>query len=139
MLKSKKFWIIGIIVAVVLVATVTGVALAQSGSSGSTATPAKTFAARVAAILGIDQQKVQDAMSKARSDMADEALSSKLDAMVKAGKITQQQADQYKSWWQSRPQGVLPQVGPRGMIGGHRFGGMWPRLQPPQTTPAPAQ
>lgn len=138
MLRNKKFLVIAIVIAVVLVGTVTGVALAQAGSSGTTPAPAKTFAARVAAILGIDQQKVQDAMSKAKRDIADEALSNKLDALVKSGKMTQQQADQYKSWWQSRPQGVLPQAGTGGKLGGHRFGGMWPRLQPPQTT-IPAQ
>ncbi len=138
MLKNKRFLILAIVIAVVLVATVTGVALAQAGSSGTAPTPAKTFAARVAAILGIDQQKVQDAMSKARQDMADEALSNKLDALVKSGKITQQQGDQYKTWLQSRPQGVLPQAGTEGKLGGHRFGGMWPRIQSRQTI-APAQ
>ena len=136
MWKSKRFIIIAVIVALVLVGTVAGVALAQT-SDGSTPTPAKTFAARVAAILGIDQQKVEDAFAKAKSDMSDEALTARLDALVKSGKITQQQADQYESWWQSRPQGVVPGPGARGLFGGrHLRGGVWPRLQPP---PTPAQ
>ena len=137
MWKSKKFLIVAVIVAVVLVGTVAGVALAQT-SGGSTTTPAKTFAGRVAAILGMDQQKVEDAFAKAKSDMADEALSAKLDALVQSGKMTQGQADQYKSWWQSRPQGVMPGLGERGFPSGHRFGGrmLLPRLQP---APAPTQ
>ncbi len=136
MWKSKRFIIVAVIVALVLVGTVAGVALAQTGG-GSTPTSAKTFAARVAAILGIDQQKVEDAFAKAKSDMSDEALTAKLDALVKSGKMTQQQADQYKSWWQSRPQGVLPGFGGKGPLGERHFrGGAWPRLQP---APTPTQ
>lgn len=136
MWKSKKFIIVAVIVAVVLVGTVAGVALAQT-SSGSTTTPAKTFAARVAAILGVDQQKVEDAFAKAKRDMSDEALTARLDALVKLGKITQQQADQYKSWWQSRPLGVAPGLGEKGPLGGRHLGGRaWPRLQ---LAPTPTQ
>ncbi len=136
MWKSKKFIIVAVIVAVVLVGTVAGVALAQANNGSSTTTQGKTFAARVAAILGIDQQKVQDAFDKARRDMADEAMNNRLDALVKSGKITQQQADQYKSWWQSRPQSPLPGAGQMGPFRGHRFGQKLPRLQPTPTTPA---
>lgn len=135
MWKSKRFIIVAVIVAVVLVGTVAGVALAQANNDSSTTTQGKTFAARVAAILGIDQQKVQDAFDKANRDIADEALSNRLDALVKSGKITQQQADQYESWWQSRPQGPLPGVGKMGPFGGHRFAPRLPRLQPTPTAP----
>lgn len=136
MWKSKKFVIVAVIVGVVLVGAVAGVALAQANSGSSTTTQGKTFAARVAAILGIDQQKVQDAFDKANRDIADEALNNRLDALVKSGNITQQQADQYKSWWQSRPQGPLPGIGKMGPFGGHRFAPRLPRVQPTPTTPA---
>lgn len=136
MWKSKKFMVVAVIIAVVLVGTVAGVALAQANKGSSTTTQGTTFAARVAAILGIDQQKVQDAFDKANRDMADEALNNRLDALVKSGKITQQQADQYKSWWQSRPQGALPGPGQLGPFGGHQFVPRIPRLQPAPTTPA---
>jgi hypothetical protein len=134
--KSRKFVIIAVIVAVALVGAVAGVALAQANNGSSTTSQGTTFAARVAAILGIDQQKVQNAFDKAKRDMADEALNSRLDALVKSGKMTQQQADQYKSWWQSRPQGALPGVGQMGPFGGHRLGPRLPRLQPTPTAPA---
>ena len=120
MLRRKRFVIIGLLAAVVLVGSLAGLALAQTVDAGQP----KTLLARVAAILGIDQQKVEDAFSQAQREMRDEALDSYLKNMVDQGKITQQQADQYKSWWQARPDTLLP--GPLGRhFGFHGFrGGM---------------
>ena len=63
----------------------------------------KTLLARVAAILGIEQQKVEDAFAQAQSEMQDEALDNHLKNLVDQGKITQEQADQYKAWVKSKP------------------------------------
>ncbi len=101
MWKNKKFLIIAAIVVVVLIIGIAGVALAQTNDSGST--QSKSFAARVAVILGIDQQKVEDAFTQAQKDMTNEAMDARLKALVDSGKITQEQADQYQQWWQSRP------------------------------------
>ena len=136
MWKSKRFVVIAVIVAIVLVGTVAGVALAQT-SDGPATTPPKTFAGRVAAILGIDQQKVEDAFAKANRDIADEALSGKLDALVKSGKMTQEQADKYKSWWQSRPD-TMPGLGQKGPLA-PRFGGRMFRPPLPPRPNLPAQ
>ena len=108
MWKTKRFIIIAAVVGVVLVGTVAGVALAQAGNDGTTTTPGKTLIARVAAILGIDQQTVEDAVKQAKQDMQNEALDARLQAMVDSGKITAEQAQEYKDWWQARPQDVLP-------------------------------
>ena len=109
MWRSKKFIVVALVAALVLVGSTAGVVLAQTGSGGDSqtgvtlasdnASQPKTLLARVAAILGIDQQKVEDAFTQARTEMRDEALQK----LVDEGKITQQQADQYKKWWQSRP------------------------------------
>lgn len=88
--------------------------LAQSGTSN---TSGNTLIARVAAILGIDQTKLEDAFTQAQKEMRDEALTNYLDQLVKDGKITQEQADQYKSWLDQKPAG-LDQLGP-----GFEFGG----------------
>ncbi len=101
MWKSKKFILIAVLVALVLVGSLAGVAFAQTGSASDGS--GKTLLARVAAILGIDQQKVEDAFAQAQSEMQEEALDSYLKNLVDQGKITQEQADQYKKWWQSRP------------------------------------
>ncbi len=136
MWKKKKFVVIGVIVGVALLAGVAGVALAQTNNNASGATQPKSFAARVAAILGIDQQKVEDAFIQARRQMADEAVDARLKALVDSGKITQQQADQYKSWWESRPDGVLPGIGPGVKPGARGFGGMRWCLPPTTQTPS---
>jgi hypothetical protein len=99
MWRSKKFIIIvSVVAALALVGSLTGVALAQD-TSGS----GKTLLARVAEILGIDQQKVEDAFAQAQEDMQNEALDNYLKNLVDQGKITQEQANQYKAWVQSRP------------------------------------
>jgi len=103
MWRKKKLIIVAILAAtVVLVGSIGGVALAQTGSTDNT-TAGKTLLARVAAILGIDQQEVENAFTQARSEMQEEALDSYLKNLVDQGKITQEQADQYKAWWESRP------------------------------------
>jgi len=82
--------------------------------------------------------------------MRDEALDNYLKNLVDEGKITQEQADQYKSWWQSKPDigqdmeqcPGMPPAGPFERFGGHGFqGGMgWGEGQTPpseqSTTPS---
>ena len=103
----KRKWLIVAAVALVVIlmaGIIGGVVYAQTTTP--TPTPdnqGKTLLARVADILGIDQQKLEDAYNQAKKEMSDEALTSKLDTLVKAGKLTQEQADQYKQWWESRP------------------------------------
>ena len=123
-MRSKKWVIIGVLVAaVVLGGTIGGVALAQTATTNTN--PGKTLLARVATILGIDQQKVEDAFAQAQREMRDEALDAKLKALVDGGKMTQEQANQYKTWWQSKPN--LPDgfgmMGPRGFKGMGGFRG----------------
>ncbi len=121
MSRRKRFVIIGLLAAVVLVGSLAGLALAQTGT-GDTG-QSKTLLERVATILGIDQQKLQDAVTQAQGQMRDEALDSYLKNMVDQGKVTQEQADQYKSWWQARPDTLLPGPFERG-FGFHGFRGM---------------
>jgi hypothetical protein len=99
----KRKWIIAAVLAVVilLAGSIGSVALAQTGSTSDGS--GKTLLARVAAILGIDQQKLEEAFAQAQKEMRDEALDNQLKGLVEKGNITQEQADQYKQWWQSRP------------------------------------
>lgn len=102
MWRRKKIVIVALLAAVVLLGSIGGMVFAQTGSSDNT-TSGKTLVARVAVILGIDQQKLQDAVTQARTEMRDEALDNYLKNLVDQGKITQQQADQYKAWVKSKP------------------------------------
>jgi len=101
MWKSKKFIFIAVLAVLVLVGSLAGVAFAQTGSASEGS--GKTLSARVAAILGIDQQKVENAFAQAQSEMREEALDNYLKSLVDQGKITQAQADQYKAWLKARP------------------------------------
>ena len=137
-MRKKKWIIVGVAAGVLAAAIIAGgLVYAQSSSSGqSTSQPAgnpgKALADRVATILGIDQTKVENAFTQAQKDMQDEALTNWLNSQVAAGKMTQSQADQYKSWWQSRPS-TIPGSGPFGR-GFHGFRRM-PKMGSSQSTP----
>jgi hypothetical protein len=118
-----------------------GAVLANDHEDGS---PFTGFAARVAGILGIDQAQVEDAFQQAQQEMAVERLQATLDAQVEAGRITQEQADEYFQWYQARPDDGIG-IGPRGRFGrqgffkrGHGFrGGIGHFRGTPPAAPAP--
>lgn len=131
MWRSKKFIVI-VLAAVLVVGSSVGVMLAADDGNGSL--PKAQHAAlldRVCAIYEentgttIDQQALQDAFAQARNEMREEALDKYLQKLVDKGKITQQQADQYKEWWQSKPDIQLPRPPRPGFGGDHGpcFGG----------------
>ena len=118
----KRYWLTGTIVAAVMVLGIMGgVVMAQETDDGDS--EKQSFAARVADTLGLDETTVQDAMDEAREEMREEALQAKLDRLVENGHMTQEQADEYETWIESRPDGLSPKL-----FGGfgkkhHRFGG----------------
>ncbi|MBU2009316.1 MAG: hypothetical protein KJ624_05735 [Chloroflexi bacterium] len=137
-MRRKRFVIIGLLAAVLLVGSLAGLALAQTVDTGQP----QTLLARVAAILGIDQQKVEDAYAQAQREMRDEAVDSYLKNLVDQGKITQGQADQYSGWWQARPEALLPgamgrNFGFHGFRGGMRGGRGFCWGLPPIPAPTP--
>ena len=75
--------------------------------------------------VAIDSEQLKDALDQAKTEMQDEALESRLQDLVDEGKITQEEADQYLEWWQSRPdlELPLPGLGGRGHGGGMMWGG----------------
>jgi hypothetical protein len=76
--------------------------------------------------------------------MADERLQAKLGAQVEAGRITQEQADEYIEWYQLRPDDSIG-IGPGSRFGGHGSfkrgrgfrGGFGHRGGVPPSAPAP--
>jgi len=142
-LSKKKWIIIGVLVGVLAVGgTVGGLVYAQS-SSGSPPSanqpsggPGKALADRVATILGLNQTTVENAFTTAEQQMRDDALTTWLNNQVAQGKMTQDQANQYKTWWQSRPstvQGLGPFGG--GAPGFRRMPRWGGAKNPPSTTP----
>jgi hypothetical protein len=126
----RKIILIPLGIAVLLAGSIAGIAFAQDSTDSS----GNTLFARVATILGIDQTKLEDAFAQAQKEMRDEALTDYLDKLVEEGKITQSEADQYGSWWDSKPD-ALDKLAPG--FGG-RGGGFGPgcgmRMAPLQST-----
>ena len=108
----KRWVVIPVVVLALTVALVGGVLLAEGtgddGSGGSDVSDEgnKGFAARVAEILGMEEDTVADAVKQAKQEMYEEKLQAKLDALVESGRITQEEADEYKEWVDSRPEGI---------------------------------
>jgi len=125
MRRSKKFIIIAVVAALVVVGSIAGVALAQTGNqtgSGNVTQP-KTLLARVAETLSINQTKLEDAFAQAQSEMRTEALQNRLQSLVSQGKITQPQADDYLNWWEAKPD-VPAGFGFKGRGGLRGWGGL---------------
>jgi uncharacterized membrane protein len=139
-MKKRKWFIPVVVVSVLLIGGITGGVVAANNSSSNTTAGNQTQATdryqalldRACAIYGetmgvaIDPEQLKEALDQARSEMQDEALKSWLQNLVDKGKITQEEADQYLEWWQSRPDIGLPLPA----LGGHGHGGgmMWGRL-----------
>jgi len=120
------------------------VATADDSASGTEdqATPFDRYQAlldRVCAIyqdntgVAIDSEQLKDALEQAQGELQEEALESRLQNLVDEGKMTQEEADSYLEWWQSRPdiEAPLPGLGGPGPGGGMMWGrGFGPRGGP---------
>ena len=83
-----------------------GVGLAQGGNEGDAQGERESFAARVAAHLGVTEQQLVDAFKAVRLEMLDEA--------VAAGKISPEEADQIRQRIEeSKGLGLRPGIGMR--------------------------
>lgn len=61
---------------------------------------------RTAQILGIDKQKLTDAIQQARLETGKQNLDDRFAKWVTDGKLTQEQAGQYQAWLAARPEGI---------------------------------
>ena len=112
--------IIPLSIAVVAVAIISfSIAFAQGNEGGDS--NAGKLATKVAEILGLDTAVVDDAIKQAREELRDEAIQKKLNALVEKGQLTQEQADEYLNWIQSKPEGI-PAIGKQsfGKMGHHK-------------------
>ena len=111
MWRKRKFIVAVVLATVALVGGVTGSVLAQNGNEDMNQPQAQRAALldRVCEIYGdntgtvMDPEALKDAFVQAQGEMRTEAMQNRLQNMVERGKITQEQADQYKEWQQSRP------------------------------------
>ena len=109
---SKKMKILLTVLIPVLLLAIGGASLAfaadpPAGSSNVTAsgntTAIKGLLPRVAAILGISEQTLKDAYAKAEQQIKDEEFFKALDKAVASGRLTRDEANKLKAWWQQKP------------------------------------
>ena len=142
MWRRKKFVIIALATVLVVGSTV-GVVLATDNGEEQESPARDGYPAlleRVCAIYEentgtpIDPEALKDAFAQAQSEMQAEVMQNRLQNLVEQGEITQEQADQYLEWWQSRPDvpigfGFRGHGGFRAMGGPHGWGGPCPRTE----------
>jgi hypothetical protein len=131
MWRSKKFILVAVLAVVALVGSIGGVVLAQSkNGDDSPQTQQTALMEKVCAIyqqntgVAIDSAELQKAFDQARDEMQSEAQDEFLQNLVDEGKITQEQADQYEAWLESKPDIDVPMApGFLGLGMHHGFGG----------------
>jgi len=122
MWNSKKFILLAVLAAVILVGSIAGVVYAQDDEEEDVS-PRAVLLEKIADKLGIDVQQLEDAFNEAVAEMRDEAQVRWLEKAVEEGLITAEEAQEYSEWWTARPD-VQFGLGDRG-VGG--FGG--PRMR----------
>ncbi len=100
----KRNLLIGLTVAAISTVAVAGAALAHGGGiPGIRGGSGDTYLDKLATELGVERSKLDDAISKAQSQVASEQLDAYLAAAVTAGRITQVQSDEIEAWVNARP------------------------------------
>jgi hypothetical protein len=109
-MKNKKFIVlISVLVAVIIFGVTAGVIFAQNSTdNSSTSSNSNPILTRVATILGIDEQKLEDAFQQAMKEERAQRMDDYLQKLVDEGKITSDQAAQYKTWLESKPDIQMP-------------------------------
>ena len=110
MWRSRKFIIVAVLAIMLLSASIGGIALAaNNGDNSQPKAPDGDILEKVCAIyqqdtgVAIDQEALKNAFAQAQSEMQKEREQARLQYLVEQGEITQEQADKYLEWWQSRP------------------------------------
>ena len=140
-MRKRKWFIPVVLASALLIAGTVGGALVAAADSSSTTADQNQIIDRYQALLdracaiyqentgvAIDSEELKDALDQAHGELQQEALETRLQNLVDEGTITQEEADQYLEWWQSRPdiEAPLPGLGGpghgAGMMGGKGFG-----------------
>jgi len=110
MWRRKKLVLVAVATVVVLAGVLSGVVLAaDNGDDDQAGAPFGAVWDKVCAIyeqntgVALDSAALEDAFDQAQQELRTEAMQSRLQSLVDEGKLTQEQADQYQAWLQSKP------------------------------------
>lgn len=148
MMKLNRKWLAvgGITLALILAASIGGIAvLADNGTAvaatgaatttTATVTPEQALLDKIVADykaatgVSLDETALKNAITQAQTETRLAGLQTRLSAEVTARTLTQAQADQILAWYNSMP-GVLSGEGGLGILGGHGIGRGMGCLQP---------
>jgi hypothetical protein len=137
MWRNKKLILMAALAVALLAGTLGGVALAQEEEGAPTAVEDRCAALqeradamfdRVGAIyeentgVALDLEQLKNAFAQAREEMRAEAMQNRLADLVEQGVLTQDEAEEYQTWLDAKPD--VPLGGPCGRgFGGRGFGG----------------
>ena len=106
-LKMKRVWLVGSVLGIVAsMAVIGGAVLADGESDRDAGHVESSLISEVAETLELDEQTVADAFADAKEAQVDETVQAWLTKMVEAEKITQAEADEFTTWFDSRPDWV---------------------------------
>ena len=102
MKKRLSILLIGTAVSIVaVVGAFAGIAAAQTSEDDG---DSQTFVQRVAAILGIEPDDLDDAMQQVKDELHSERRDAKFAELVENGALTQEEADAIEEWQDSKPE-----------------------------------
>ena len=132
----KRKWFIPVVLSIVLIGGIAGGVMVAADDSSSNVDQHSQPSDRYQALLDracaiyeermgvpINSEELKNALDQAQGELKEEALESRLQNLVEDGKMTQEEADNYLEWWQSRPDIEVPLPGLGGP--GPRGGMMW--------------
>ncbi len=108
-LMSKKVKVLISILVAALLLTMGGVTMVMAEGEEETTPPPPPEASkqglleRMADILEIDREALIDAFKQAEQEIKEEVFINRLNQAVAEGRITQEQADEIREWWELRP------------------------------------
>lgn len=108
MKRIQKIVLATVLVAVMLIASIPVIALAQDDEAHR---PPGALLTRAAEILNIDQEKLENALKQAQTGLREEAFENRIEEMIDEGTLTQEQANELKAWMEAKPD--VPMVPPR--------------------------
>ena len=95
---KKRLVVISVTAALILLGIFGGIAAAQWQEEDKTIRGPDTLISKMAEILGIDEDRVEQAFKQAASETRDERMKNHLARLVETGKITQEQANHKFEW-----------------------------------------
>lgn len=105
-LKRKRNLLLVLVTAAVLALGITGGAIWAQEADAQDDSARKSMASRVAEILGLGEEEVQDAFKQAGREIKDEKFQNRMDRLVENGKLTEDEAAEAVDWFQSRPENI---------------------------------